>query len=61
MDSAQQSFEVADPVVKQVADAGGSAAQEFEGVPVAGFSDNHYGDARVLRAQLLGGAQLRQL
>jgi hypothetical protein len=31
VDSAQQSFEVADPVVKQIADTGGSAAQELEG------------------------------
>src|SRR5271169_719933 len=59
MDSAQQSFEIADPVVKQVADTGGSAAQELEGVPVAGFSDNHHSNIGVLRAQPLGGAQCR--
>src|SRR5271165_5496434 len=59
MDSAQQSFEIADPVVKEVANAGRSAAQEFEGVPVADFSDNHHADVRVLRAQLLGGAKCR--
>ena len=47
VDGTQQSFEIADPVVKQVANTGGSAAQEFEGIPVAGFGDDHDADLRV--------------
>ena len=38
---------------------GSSAAQEFEGIAVAGFSDDHDADVRVSGAQPLGGGQRR--
>ena len=57
VDGADHGLEVADAVVEQVADVGGTAAQQLEGIPVAGFGDHDHAELGVLRAQVLGGRQ----